>query len=151
MCVLVVARVVVPVSCGCACVRGMVFLGDFPGAMSDRAAFPSGPAPPLGSIALPSDPVWSDGIVPSAPHSIGHSHRAAGHKGSTGQCDLAPYMLRGIVRCPRNITWVSDGIVTSLTQTIVDLTQRPSRFSRLRRTLLCVDRFTFACLVLVAR
>ena len=121
VCVLLVGTV----SCDYACVRGMGFLADFLRAMSDRAAFPTGPAPPVGSIVLPTDPVRSDGIVPSAPPSV-MSHRAADHQGSTGQYDLAvaPYMLRCIV--PRNITWVSDGIVTSLTQTVVDLSYHPS-------------------------
>eukprot|EP00966_Prymnesium_polylepis_P265298 6128928-Prymnesium_polylepis.3 len=45
--------------------------------------------------------------------------RAADPHRSAGRCDLSSHMLRDIV--PRNIRWVSNDALKSLTQTIVDL------------------------------
>eukprot|EP00966_Prymnesium_polylepis_P028998 672405-Prymnesium_polylepis.1 len=66
----------------------------------------------------PADPTRPVGIVPPVPHSIA-SYRTTGQDKAEGYRTLLPHLLRGMA--PPSTAYVSDRIVRSLTQTILEL------------------------------
>ena len=86
-------------------------------AMSARDLPAQGAPNPYGGGSIPPSGIVRPGDSTSPAPSVVPQHVAG--PGSTDQHDLSSLMLRG--RMPSQLRWVSDGLVRSLTQTIVDL------------------------------
>eukprot|EP00966_Prymnesium_polylepis_P210066 4864967-Prymnesium_polylepis.2 len=83
--------------------------------MSAREPFPSGARPPGGGLIPPSGTIRPGDLISPAPTATRPSNRTERPR-SAGQHDLSSIMLRGFQ--PRNMAYVSDALMASLTATI---------------------------------